>query len=287
MKRTCQLLALVTFGVCALSAGLARAQSSDDSVTGFIRPVGDLPDRDPLPRFVLRPLHEIPLPGPLAGSGPVLLDGRITIPVTGGTASASWSAGATPEIVPAVNAGEPAEPIWVEAPGERRRYGTLREGWLHAQKSCKRCPAGWRTIWKLRVAGGTVSPPVVTKDRIFFGALDNRVYSLKRRNGHQRWVTTVEGRVSVSPLFIPLAESDPRVGDALVVVPGNEKVVVLGTRRGDPLGRLELESPDDRLVGAPVLTPDGHIAFALQRYRDEDACLLVYNLERAGDVPPP
>ena len=266
------------------------------------------------PSIYFSKLYELPLPGPLPEGGPLLVDGRIEIPVDGGRVASGWEEAAELEWIEA--GGDPAgteDSPWVEDPSGRTRFRTEADGRLLAQKRCKRCRDGWRKKWRLRVAGSTVAPPLVTETRVFFGALDNRVYCIKRRSGHRVWAIDVAGRVT-RPLRIvtihdlPAAEPPPAEEDAgtdtkkkkkksknaseaevlrsielLLLVPDHgSSIVALTVETGQKAAEYALPESEGTFKGSPLLTPDGKIVVARQKYEASDASLLVLSLGPGG-----
>jgi len=241
--------------------------------------------RTPPPlRLVFELDEEIPLPGPLLDEGPRLLgDDRIEIPVADGTIHAGWPPDGTPRLLPEapIAATDGDDPAWSVGPDEKFRFRALPEGRIVAEKRCRHCRRGWRRIWKLRVAGPTPAPPLVTERRVFFGALDNRVYSVRKRNGHRMWASDVGGRVpgrlALWKAQSPVAGRPPPA--AILVVPGRgQRIVALDPRSGTELGRFELAKPESKWVGAPIAAPDGRIVAAAQNYAPTDAVLVVLRL---------
>ena len=163
------------------------------------------------------------------------------------------------------------------------------------------------------MAGSTVSPPLVTQKRVYFGALDNRVYCIKRRSGHRVWAIDVAGRVT-RPLMIvtihdlPATEPEPAEQDAgtdttkkkkkskkgaeaeaprsvelLLVVPDHgSSIVALTVETGQKAAEYALPESEGTFKGSPLLTPDGKIVVARQKYEASDASLLVLNLGPGG-----
>jgi hypothetical protein len=297
--------------LAALALALAGAGSSvgQSSLNGsgttetspYLEPPPDAGDgSDGGPSVAFRVITEISLPGPLPGAGPRLVEGRLLTPVSGGIASSGWDAAA--EVVVSASPPDPqpgvrGEPRWSVAPDGRIRVTVLESGHLLAQKRCKRCRAGWRKKWKLRLAGSVTAPPLVTEERVYFGALDNRVYSLKRKNGHRVWEVDVQGRASREILrwqgaVLPAGQSDERPWegeplDVLLVVPDHgTELFALDARSGAKVASYDLADDEGRLIGAPALTPDGKIVVARQKYAPEDASLMVFELvgvDRGGD----
>lgn len=285
---------LVALLVCAVAfppgAAQTTALGTETYDTSYLEPLPEDGRRSTAPQLTFRLATEIPLPGPLPGSGPRLVEDRVRIPVAGGLAESGWAADSVACIEPP-GGGEPEAPgeatlEWVQAPDGRARFAVTPDGFLVAQKRCGRCPAGWRRRWKLRVAGQGLAPPLVTEKRIFYGAMDNRVYGLKRRNGHRVWEADLEARVS-RPLRVwrlpPEDGGAERRLTLILAVPGDGRgIVALDVRSGAKVASYALPEDGGTLVGAPVVTPDGRIVVARQKYTPSDASLMVFNL-----TPPP
>ena len=270
------------------------------------------PSGAPLGFHVLR---SISLPGPLPGAGPRVVEDRIEIPVSGGLAVASWKT-ATPVEVNAEASLPGPRPEWGQDPLGRYRARALASGWILVQKQCRRCDVGWRRAWKLRAVASLQTAPLVTSRSVYFGAMDNRVYGLKRRNGHRLWATDVGERVSKPLVFwagriaaapepppadaatsngnpaktaaVEPAKNEPRGGaseereiELLLVLPdvGNE-MLALDSSSGRKLATYKA---DGKLTGVPTIAPDGSILVAVQKYKADEASLVV--LELAVVIP--
>jgi hypothetical protein len=279
----------------ALAAGTpAAGQTSSNGTQGerspYLEPLDDTGAGEAGPQIGFHLAAEIALPGPLPGPGPWLHDGKINMPVAGGIAVTEWSAGSevllAPEAGPEQDAGGP---IWSVAPDGRIRVAMIEGNRLLAQKKCKRCRTGWKRKWRLRVSGTVSAPPLVTNNRVYYGALDNRVYCVKRKNGHRIWETDVHGRASrrlrhwrgtVSRL--ELTEATPWEGtplEVILAVPENGAgVSALDAGTGVKVASFTLPEDEGWLVGAPLLTPDGKIVIARQKYAPGDASLLVFHI---------
>jgi outer membrane protein assembly factor BamB len=138
-----------------------------------------------------------------------------------------------------------------------------------------------------------VGLPVVSRERVYFGALDNRVYCVKARNGHRVWTAALPGRIdrpltlwrgpapSPADATTPVAPADLEL--VLVIPEGAPRVLALDARDGRQVARLELPEGQGRLVGAPAVTPDSRIAVAWQNYDESRAALIVFELRPAAD----
>jgi hypothetical protein len=259
-------------------------------------PFQDLPptsrraDGPPVPKMAFVLEAEIPLPGPLPGAGPRMRGELIEIPVAGGTVLTRPTADAHPELIASPDAEHTAVEAspWVEDDSGGFRYRAVPGGAIEAQRRCKRCKAGWKRKWRLRVPGNTLAPPLIGERHLYFGALDNRVYCVKARSGHRVWVADLGARVS-SPLVRwrgsiggnPAVEgtSPPQEVTMILAVPdGGSELTALDSAQGQPVATLRLEDDEGKLVSGPLATPDGKIVVARQKYAETEASLMVYRL---------
>jgi outer membrane protein assembly factor BamB len=186
-------------------------------------------------------------------------------------------------IDPTADGAAPADG-WSVAPDGLFRCSMLSSGRIVGQKRCWNCRKGWRKKWKLRVAGDDLPPPLVTEKRVYFGAFDNRVYGVKRKNGHRVWEADLPSRVS-EPLarwFNAIGE-DGAALDLVILIPDSRtSIIALYAETGARVATYELPQNGGRFIGSPVVTADGKIVAARQKYAAEEASLLVFELV----VPP-
>lgn len=260
--------------------------------TGF----SDLPPptakkvKDPPPKLVFRLLAEIPLPGPLPGDDPRLRGSLVEIGVAGGTMVTEAIPDATPRWI-GTSSGDAVDPrpasVWVSEKGGKMRFRSLPGGVLEAQKACRRCKAGWKRRWRLRVPGNTLVSPLVANRRVYIGGLDNRIYCLKARNGHRLWTADIDGRIS-TPLMLWQGEvADPTPEEPLatreltlllVVGDSGSEMVALESEGGLPVATLRVAEGDGKLVSGALAMPDGKVVVARQQYAETEASLMVYRL---------
>jgi len=279
-------LCLLALLLCLLPLGEHAAQSHQRSSysSPYLEATPFEPVQPTAPDLAFKLLQDIPLPGPLPVSGPALAEDRIEIDVSGGRMASGWSENAAPRMIdPATDLQQP-EDGWSIAPDGLFRCSMFSSGRIIGQKRCGNCRKGWRKKWKLRVAGDGLPPPLVTEKRVYFGAFDNRVYSVKRRNGHRVWKADLPSRVSE-----PLARWLHTIGgegndlDLVILIPDSRtSIIALHAETGARVATYELPQNGGRLVGSPVVTDDGKIVAARQRYAAEEASLLVFELV----VPP-
>ena len=194
-----------------------------------------------------------------------------------------WSSDAVAVIDDDATPPAPEEPtLYSTDPENRFRGSFLPEGRLLLEKNCGKCKKGWRKKWKLRIAGQASNPPLITENRVYFGAPDNRVYSLQRSNGYRLWDVDIGGRLS-KPLMLwvgSVTEGDPDdVRELIIALPdGGARIIALDARSGQEVARFELPPDSGRIRGEPITTPDGSIVVAREKYNVEDASLMVLEL---------
>lgn len=265
-----------------------QAQSYQDTFSEqrYLEPLITEATVEAAPRMTFRQLTDISLPGPLPGSGPRLVNGEIEIPVAGGVAISGWREGAKPRIVRPASASEAGPLEWSYSPKGDFRCSVLESGHILAQKGCRDCGKRWRKKWKLRVAGSDMAPPLLTGNRAFFGGLDNRVYCVKRRNGHRVWDSDIPGRAS-QPLAMwrrgGIAESAEEVELIILVPDDGRSIIALDAATGSRAAAYDLPQNGGQLKGSPIVTTDGKIVVARQLYAAAQASLMVFDLVEPGE----
>ncbi len=249
-----------------------------------------------LPTLDFDLLAEVPLPGPLPAER-LRKDGdHVEVAVTGGVARVRPEPGAVAVIAPQPATAPPESDVWSESPDGKFRFRSMPNGFIVAERRCPGCRRGWKKTWKLRVSGTTRVPPVSVGPYVFFAAMDNRVYCVKRRNGHRVWSADAGGRIA-HPLVVatilpePLGvdrvdgADDPRTVDrntVLLVVPeSGARLLALNPDDGLKLAQLDFGNGDGTIVGGPLVVDEGQLVITRQRYRRSDASLLVYALTRS------
>jgi hypothetical protein len=264
--------------VCALSlvsaAGAWGAQSpfpEDPFNQDLLPAVVELPVAEPL---VFELLLELPLPGPLPGTSPRRVAGGVAVGVAGGVAIAPLEAGRAPVI----HEGEPdaaeVRPECLTDDG-RRRYRTLPDGSLLAEKRCVRCETGWRKRWRLRIPGNPGAAPLLDGRRLYVGGMDNRVYAVRAGNGHRLWSTDVSSRAD-RPLVLWKSAGHRSV--VLAVAADGQQLIALDGATGQPVASVRLGHGEGKVVGVPLALDDGRIVIAHQQYEESRAQLEVYAL---------
>jgi hypothetical protein len=257
-----------------------------------------IPERKgpPPPPLEFRVVEEVPLPGPLPAV-PLSVDGEtIVVHVAGGVTRVRPGSEERPQIAHAPPLAQPAPAEtsgWVIAPDGGFRYQSSRDGWIRAERRCDPCRRGWRRAWNLRVGAGVPSEPVLDNGRVYFSALDNRVHAVRADRGHLLWATDVGDRVTHAPLLwkgtvrvppaTPGGEEQERELALLIIVPaGGGSVVAVDAWDGARLATLSVGPAEGPFAGPPVLTPEGWIVVARQKYAEEKASLVVLLLARRG-----
>jgi hypothetical protein len=204
-------------------------------------------------------------------------------------------AGAEAAIVPqiALPAASPGTAWTADAKG-RRRFAPFADDSIVAQRRCRGCREGWKKSWKLDVPGTTPAPPLVDDGRVFFGARDNRIYCVRARNGHRVWLADATGRVSQRLVLwnapetaAPAADDAPAPPSLVLVVPdGGAEMLALSGKSGREVASLRVAPGEGKLVGTPLVTPDGNVVVARQKYAESEASLMVYRVEALGEGGP-
>lgn len=243
------------------------------------------------PRLALELSATIALPGRLSGDAVVVSDGVASVPIAGGLAVSVLDAGAEARFASAPPAPATSPDVaWVVAPDGRRRFRSLPEGTILAEKRCARCRGGWKRSWTLRVAGGTSAPPLLRGRLLFFGSRDDRVYAVRADNGHRLWAVDVGDRVS-RPLALwtgrnPAPNSGPESLELILVSPdGGGSVLALDPFDGSRIAVFELPADGGRIATPPAAAPDGRIVVGRERYVATESDLLVLSLLPARSEP--
>lgn len=278
---------VLVFG-CALAwlAAMANGVAGQTTSSGtafqnqFPDPVQYQPPLPEAPELRLVMVTEIDLRGPLI-SGPRWVGNQVEVHTAGGLVRAAWTAESIPVLVDAATTGAPVEEAsaWAMSPDGMYRAKPVGDRLLLVQKACRGCNSGWRRRWRLQVPGLAPTLPIMTAKRVYYGSADNRVYGVKRKNGHRLWVTALDGRV-LRPLALwvdPVA-STPAIAAILAVPEPGREMVVLDAFSGSPLLRYRLAGEGDKVVGEPLTTPEGYVILARQGYTDNDAGLIVLKL---------
>jgi len=285
--------------VVGLSVAFAQTGSSDKPFDmEELEPVPGADTDGAKPQFRFKLIAEVSLPGPLPGGEPYVVEDGIAIEVSGGLAVVSWDGTlelrGTSETRPADDEGQ-AEFAFSE--DRKMRCSTIPAGWIKAEKYCDSCRKAWRKKWRVRAPGSEFARPLVTDKRVYYGATDNRVYGVKRRNGHRVWATDVGGRV-IRPLELLRVTAPPdvryigkrgsRMMELVLVVPDSgDSIIALEGRGGTRVAGHALPE-NEAFVGRP-LTRDATVAVVRQRYDARDAALLLFELQPpmpSGPVAP-
>ncbi len=265
---------------CTLLTIPAAAQTTS-SGAGFQNQFPDpLTYKPPLPEppeLQFTAVSEIKIAGPLI-SGPVEVEGSVYVGTVAGVYEVD-RAGAEPTAILTTATPPETASDWGVSP-DRSHRARPQDGRLIVQKACKGCRSGWRRRWRLRVPGLAPVPPLMTARRVYFGAADNRVYGVRRKNGHRLWATALDGRMlrELALWVGPDSGHDPPVAAILAVPEPGAELVVLDVYGGTVILRYRLASEGDVIVGSPVATGDGHVILARQGYTEQDAAVIVLKM---------
>jgi hypothetical protein len=248
----------------------------------------------PLPPVSFKIVNSVALEGLLPGDGPGLDGGRIIVETAGGRRQLTQDLLAPIDGEPTADGTTPGAPDsetspWVISDDGRYRVRTSRPGRVEAEKRGSIRRERWHRAWSLRVPNGTLAPPVISGERVFFGALDDRVHCVRLRNGHLVWVSDVDDRVS-HPLAVwrgpvPVSEASggkgaPTQAVLLLVVPDSGKnLLALDPYDGRRVARFEPEKQETSLLAPALVLADGRIALAQQRFETAEAALVVLAVE--------
>lgn len=273
----------------AFPVALAQTGTSDKPFDmEELEPVADSGEDQSQPQFRFHLIADVSLPGPLPPGGPYAMDDGIAIKVAGGLALVSWDGTLDIRETGAAQPSETKEDLVFGVSDDGRiRASGMAEGWIKAEKFCESCRKTWRKKWRVRAPGSAFARPLVTRKRVYYGATDNQVYSVKRRNGHRVWATDVGGRVlrplellriTAPPETLYIGPRGSRMMDLVLVVPDSgETIIALEGRTGSRVARRELPE-NEAFVGSP-LTRGGKLAVVRQRYDASDAALLLFELK--------
>jgi hypothetical protein len=261
------------------------AQSSPGSSTfqnQFPDPLQYEPPVVPPPELQLSIVSEMPIVGPIIGE-PRWFQGRLELTTAAGIWSLDLNASE-----PLITAQEAASPI-IEA----SRYALSASGnyraevipgkRLRLQRRCRNCvPTKWRRAWKLRTAGIAAVPPLVNDRRVYFGSQDNRVFGVRRRNGHRVWASDIGGQAIRRLAWwqsTAVVKGQERGAAAVLAVPEpGAEMIVLDAAGGRQIIRYKLPGEEDRILGPVYSDEMGRIWVLRQGYRASDLSLIQIRL---------
>lgn len=252
------------------------------------------------PRFVFDPVGEVSLPGPLPEGSPALVEGRLRVPVAGGTAWVVPAGGAEAMIdtapIPSPEIGKTAgdAEAWVLSEAGRFRFRIDADGRIRAQRRSSWSRDGWRKAWTIRAVRALPTPPMVIGRRLYFTATDDRIYAVRTDNGHRLWAVDVGERAS-RPITrwsgtIPTIDPGTRRAGAgplelLLVVPDSGgSLAAYDAYDGSLRGSFSLPAGSGWLTSPAVVLDEGRIAVARQGYEPTQAALALFRL-RPPDTP--
>jgi len=109
-----------------------------------------------------------------------------------------------------------------------------------------------RLRWKVHAGASIVTPPQVLRGRVVVQSLDNYVYCLRAKNGHEMWRARGAAR-----LTRPAAFWEDRV---LVIPEGSATVEVFDMYDGSRAGGWTLPGDDEHFLATPLVLGDLLIA---------------------------
>jgi hypothetical protein len=178
---------------------------------------------------------------------------------------------------------------WVHGgPKGNFRYRTHPEGMLVAEKRGYGWNREWKRRWRLRSPGGTPSPPLTDGGRVFYGCTDNRIYAVRAKNGHRLWAHDAEERVTRPlALWTGTVDTAEKFGLLLAIPDRGTSLIALDPFDGKRLATHRLRKDGESMVSSPVVTFDGRILAAVQKYKPSDAGLVVLQVVPAERLAPP
>lgn len=275
------------------SAVAVHAQSTPGSSTfqnQFPDPLQYEPPAIPPPELQLNRVQEISIEGPIIGA-PRWFPERVEITTDRAVISLDLRS-ETPEIATMeVASPPPSETEFGVSPSGNHRARVQPGKRLFMERRCANCvPTRWRRMWKLRTAGIADTAPLVDDRRLYFGSQDNRVFGLRRRNGHRLWATDVGGRMLRRLASWKAEQTDPRVRPVAAILavpePGAE-MVVLDAAGGRQVLTFKLSGEEDRILGPVHTGSDGRIWLLRQGYRPSDLSLIEITLTEIRSAPSP
>lgn len=279
-----------------LSGSPLLAQSDSYAQEGFeqLPPTAAREAEPPPPALVFERVARVDLDGPLFGTAPRWLEGRVLVHVAAGLLAVELAAEPSVSDWNEAPASTSDPRRWVESPSGKRRFRTGSAGKLVAERRCRRCRDGWKRIWKLRIPGSTPAAPLVLEKQVCIGTLGNQIYCVKPRSGYRLWTGDLDDRLSGELVGLPAPGDDPDAWIILSLPDRGRELIAYDAAGGNELARLPF-GEQERLVGGVLVAPDGRVVVTRQGYSAGDAQLLAYRLRIveaqeepvATDVSPP
>jgi hypothetical protein len=130
-----------------------------------------------------------------------------------------------------------------------------------------------RIEWEFRAAAATPVAPLVVRGRVLLVSLDNHLYCLRARNGHEIWRARSTARLGLAPALWR---------DRVIVAPeGPQELEVYHLRDGSRAGSFSLGDSAARAVAAPVVIEDV-LVVPYARYGSPDCRLRAARLWERG-----
>jgi len=132
-----------------------------------------------------------------------------------------------------------------------------------------------RTAWEFHAAAATRVAPQVIRGRVVLLSLDNHLYCLRAKNGHQVWRARAAARLTLAAAIWR---------DRVIVAPeGSPELESFHLRDGSPAGRFKL-GQDDARVSAPPAVIEDVLLVSYSRY-GSTTCRVRAGRLREGGLP--
>jgi len=105
-----------------------------------------------------------------------------------------------------------------------------------------------RIAWEFHAAAATVVAPLVVRGRVVLVSLDNHLYCVRARNGHEIWRARAAARLGLPPSFWR---------DRVIVAPeGSPELEAYHLRDGSRAGKFPLGDATARVTAPPAVVED-------------------------------
>jgi hypothetical protein len=130
-----------------------------------------------------------------------------------------------------------------------------------------------RVAWQFRAAAATVVAPQVVRGRVVLVSLDNHLYCLRAKNGHEIWRARTAARLDLATAFWR---------DRVIAAPeGSPELEAFHLRDGSRAGKFPLGDPAARVIAAPAVIEDV-LVVAYARYGSPACRLRAARLREGG-----